>query len=635
MKAKAKLVYSLLALSFVLVLGLMSACGGTPEVITQVVTQVVKETQIVEIEGETVVQEVEVEKEVEVVVTATPEAMDLAMQSIPRDRTVILGAWELASQLNATDNFNPIINAAAIRTNYAKWIFEALMYYNMNTGEEYPWLAESYELDEDYTGITIYLRKGVTWSDGEAFTCDDVKYTIDANMETETARYRGVFTTWFENVACVDDFTLRIDYTDVNPRVHQKLLIGWENHFVIVPEHIFADKDPATFTNIDLGKGWPVGTGPYKLVLVSPQQVIYDRRDTWWGAETGFMDMPEPLRIVGTNAATDEAYAQLYMTDKLDYGGFALMLGSFEAARDKNPTVRSWYKEGPPYGAPDGCMYQLWLNNNVFDDTNVRLALNYAMDRQEIVDLAYQGATFTKAYPISAYVTGGWGDIIQPIIDKYDRDNPSQEKVDEYMTAAGYAKNSDGVWEKDGEVLEFTITVPSSWAAMGPVLAEQFTRAGFKAEEQLDTTGQYGTQMNQGDLDAVAYVHCGSNFDPYDSLSYFHSKCHVEAGETVPAECGGMLSHRFIGDPDMDAAIDMMEKTPPDFNNPEYVEWVETALDVYLREMPTLIIAEELHVITMNDSYWTGWPTAEDPYIAPYPCWSDFTLAIYRIKPTR
>ena len=54
MKAKAKLVYSLLALSFVLMLGLMSACGGTPEVITQVVTQVVKETQIVEIEGETV-----------------------------------------------------------------------------------------------------------------------------------------------------------------------------------------------------------------------------------------------------------------------------------------------------------------------------------------------------------------------------------------------------------------------------------------------------------------------------------------------------------------------------------------------------------------------------------------------------
>lgn len=290
MKARSKLVYSLLALGFVAVLGIVSACAApTPEVITQIVTQVVKETQIVEVEGTPVVKEVEVEKPVEVIVTATPESIDTAMKSVPRDRTVVLGAWELASQLNGTDNFNPIINAASVRTNYAKWIFEALMYYNMNDGTEYPWLATGYDLDSDYMGVTIYLRKGVTWSDGEPFTCADVKYTIDANMNTETARYRGVFTKSFASVNCTDDFTLRIDYTEPDPRVHQKLMIGWENHFVIVPEHIFADKDPATFTNLDLGKGWPIGTGPYKLVLVSPQQVIYDRRDTWWGAETGFM----------------------------------------------------------------------------------------------------------------------------------------------------------------------------------------------------------------------------------------------------------------------------------------------------------------------------------------------------------
>ena len=70
-------------------------------------------------------------------------------------------------------------------------------------------------------------------------------------------------------------------------------------------------------------------------------------------------------------------------------------------------------------------------------------------------------------------------------------------------------------------------------------------------------------------------------------------------------------------------------------DDPDYVAAVETAMDIYMREMPQLIIAEELHVITMNDSYWTGWPNSDDSYIAPYPCWSDFTLAIYRIKPTR
>ena len=633
MRARAKLLYGLLATCFVLVLIGVSACSPpTPQVIREVITQVVRETQIVEIEGETVVQEVEVERMVEV--TVTPEPMLGAMQSIPRDRTLVLGAWEHAAQLNGTDNFKPIINPASVRTNYAKWVFEALMYYNMNTGEEYPWLAESYELDDDYMGITLFLRKGVTWSDGEPFTCADVKFTIDAHKDTQTAARRGEFSKWFESVECIDDFTLRIDYTDTNPRIHQRLLIGWENHFVIVPEHIFADKDIATFTNLDLGKGWPIGTGPYKLILVSPQQVIYDRRASWWGAETGFMDMPEPLRIVGTNAATDEAYAQLYMTDRLDYGGFALLLGSFEAAKDKNPTVRSWFTEGPPYGAPDGCVYQLQLNNNRFD-TDVRLAMNYALDRQEIVDLAYQSATFVKVAPISDYVTGAWGSIVNPIIDSFNRDNPSQAKVDENMKAAGYAKNADGFWAKDGEVLEFTVTVPVPWAVMGPVIAEQFTRAGFKADEQLDTAGQWPNMITSGDYDGVAYVHCGSNFDPFDSLSFFHSDCYAPEGDVVPDGCGGMKGHRFVGDPEMDAVIEMMEQTAPDPNNPEYVEWVKTATEIYMREMPTLVIAEELHVIAMNDSYWTGWPTADDPYVAPYPCWSDFTLVPYRITPTR
>jgi peptide/nickel transport system substrate-binding protein len=78
-----------------------------------------------------------------------------------------------------------------------------------------------------------------------------------------------------------------------------------------------------------------------------------------------------------------------------------------------------------------------------------------------------------------------------------------------------------------------------------------------------------------------------------------------------------------------------METTPPNPNNPEYVDWVETAVDTYLRDMPTIVLTEELHVITMNEEYWTGWPNENDPYIAPYPCWNDFTLAVYHVQPTQ
>jgi peptide/nickel transport system substrate-binding protein len=636
MSVSRKSLYALLATCFVLVLVLFSACATpTAEVIEKVVTQVVKETQIVEIEGETVVQEVEKEVEVVVEVTSTPEpAAPGVLEPVARDRTWIIGGWEFTANLNASDNFNPYMNVASLRTNYAKFVYEALMYANLNSGEEYPWLAESYEVDEDYTGMTIYLRKGVEWADGTPMTCADVEYSIEALRDTPTAQgQHGYFQQWVAEVECVDDFTVRIDYTDPNPRFYQHVMVGWENHFVIVPKHIFEGKDIETFTNLDLGKGLPIGSGPYKLVLVTAQQAIYDRRDDWWGATTGFRDLPVPERIVVTTAASDQALAQQYMTDRIDYGGFALQVGSFEAAKDKNPNMRSWFPEGPVYGAPDGCVYQLALNNAKYDDPNVRIAMNYAIDRQEVADLAYQGATNPLVLPISTYIWEPWKDVLQPIIDKYDRDAPSQDSVDEYMGLAGYEKNADGIWEKDGEVAAIVITVPQPWAPLGPVLAEQLTRAGFQAEESLDTANQWAPMLQNGEADAVAFVHCGSLYDPYDTMAQFHSKHNAPLGET-DNNGGGIFAYtRYPGTPEMDAALDMMEQTAPSPDDPQYVEWVETAVDTYLRDMPSIILTEELHVVTMNETYWTGYPTSENPYIAPYPCWNDFTLAVFEIQP--
>jgi peptide/nickel transport system substrate-binding protein len=634
MSAKGKLIYPLLALCGVLVLVFMSACSQpTPEVIREVVTQVVRETQIVE----GTAQVVEKEVEVEVVITATPEpSAPGVLAPVPRERTWIIGGWEFTANLNGSDNFNPYMNVASLRTNYAKFVYEALFYTNLNTGEEYPWLAESYEVNDDYTGMTIYLRKGVEWADGEPLNCEDVQYSILALRDTDTAGgQHGYFQKWVDSVDCVDDYTVQVNYTDTNPRFYQRLMVGHENHFVIVPKHIFETKDVETFTNLDLGQGYPMGSGPYKLVLVTAQQAIYDRRDDWWGAKIGFMDLPEPQRIVVSTASSDQALAEQYMTDRIDYGGFALQVGSFEAAKEKNPNMRSWYPEGPVYGAPDGCVFQMALNNVKYSDPNVRIAMNYAIDRQEVADLAYQGATYPMVVPISGYVFGAWESVLQPILDKYNRDTPSQDLVEEYMEQAGYEMNADGIWEKDGEVADITIVVPQPWAPLGPVLAEQLTRAGFQAEEELDTANQWAPMHQNGEADAVAFVHCGSLYDPYDTMAQFHSKYNIPVGETDNQGGGIFAYHRYEGDPEFDAVLDEMEKTPPDPNDPTYVDWVTTAVDTYLRDMPTIVLAEELHVVTMNETYWTGYPTSDDPYIAPYPCWNDFTLTVFEVEPVQ
>ena len=58
------------------------------------------------------------------------------------------------------------------------------------------------------------------------------------------------------------------------------------------------------------------------------------------------------------------------------------------------------------------------------------------------------------------------------------------------------------------------------------------------------------------------------------------------------------------------------------------------ALDIALRDLPQIDLLEEFHVVTFNNTYWTGWPSAADPYVAPYTPWEAFNVVIHNLQPT-
>jgi peptide/nickel transport system substrate-binding protein len=86
----------------------------------------------------------------------------------------------------------------------------------------------------------------------------------------------------------------------------------------MLPAHIWKDQDPTTFTDFDIAKGWPVGTGPYKLVFASPQQKVYDLRKDWWAAATGFKPLPKVERIIYLPSQDESQAAQLIIQNKVD-----------------------------------------------------------------------------------------------------------------------------------------------------------------------------------------------------------------------------------------------------------------------------------------------------------------------------
>ena len=148
-------------------------------------------------------------------------------------------------------------------------MLEPLFFWSAYADEEIPWLATGYEYNDDFTELTVNIREGVEWSDGEAFDANDVVFTI--NMLKENApvlQWSTAMQSAVAEVEAVDDLTVHFTFTEPRPRfMLNHLMSKFDTGLRWVPEHVFKDvEDVATFGFYDLEKGWPLATGPYEVV---------------------------------------------------------------------------------------------------------------------------------------------------------------------------------------------------------------------------------------------------------------------------------------------------------------------------------------------------------------------------------
>ena len=120
---------------------------------------------------------------------------------------------------------------------------EPLVYADMLDGHEYPWLATSWEYNDDKTELTYHLREGVTWSDGEPFTASDVAYTLNTLRDLGgNVRLGGIYKTFVKEAEAVDDLTVKITFNAPSPRFHNEVIVAkGDSATFIVPEHIWKD----------------------------------------------------------------------------------------------------------------------------------------------------------------------------------------------------------------------------------------------------------------------------------------------------------------------------------------------------------------------------------------------------------
>jgi len=550
-------------------------------------------------------------------------------QDVARENTVI---FDLDRTIQDPENFNWMTPGTKRMHGAHQTMWEPLFILNYGTGELDPWLATGFEANDDSSEFTVTLREGIEWSDGEAFNADDVVFTTNLALTNEeiSSREAATIKAQVASVERVDDLTVKFTLTAPNPRfMVENFGVRIFSSFLIMPEHIWTGEDAATFAFNP-----PIGTGPYTFTSAASNRAIWDRNDDWWGAKTGFMDLPAPQRVIFLESGGEESRAQLMASNQLD-ASQNVTIGTFEAIQAQNPNVIAWYADYP-FAAADPCARQLEINTTVapWDNANMRKAVAHVIDRSQIVNVAYEGTTEASRSMFAQF--GSMSPFIDAVIDA-GYGLPASADVaagHALIEAEGWSKDGD-YYTKDGETLSVNIHVNSAsteYTRTIDVIVEQLQRAGIDARAVPVENGVFwGEVLPFGAFEmSYSWLSCGSVNEPWASMGRYTVKDVVAVGERSP---GFNNTPRWDGEAAMAYSAIVDDIATRQLGDAEIPAMVADAYQYLDAEMPFIPLVQATKLLPMNTTYWTGWPTAENYYNHPFFWWNSTHQIIHNFEP--
>jgi peptide/nickel transport system substrate-binding protein len=444
----------------------LAACGATPEPVQVVVTKVV-------------------------VVTPT---------SLPKRDVIVVGMAESILTFDPAD-YRDRETETVLRN-----MFDGLVTRDTRSGVHLE-LAESLEWLDNLT-LEVRLRQGVKFHDGVEMTADDVVFTFERIIgengieypEPHTSARKGLIAQ-LQSIEKVDEYTVVMHFSDPWPAAMQMLV-----HQQIVPQHYLEKVGTEGFIS------HPIGTGPFRFVSAQGlDEVVMERFDDYWGGAPDLEPMePACVRQVIFRVISEGSTRVA-----------ALLAGEVDVIQALPAVLVETLDQMPGIQVKSAPSTQpKWMEMNVhqppFDDVRVRQALNYAVDKDLIVDTIYGGRAVPLPGPLSPY-----NNYVDSDLKPYPHDPGRALGL---LARAGWTdSDGDGTLDKDGQRLAFTIDTLELFRPLAEAVAMQFRAIGIDANVRFWEYSVVKPMLLAGERMAYLDDWGDSAFDPY---GHFEAKWH-------------------------------------------------------------------------------------------------------------
>jgi peptide/nickel transport system substrate-binding protein len=510
---------------------------------------------------------------------------------------------------NWTCDFNPFNPSGAAQS--VGVIYEPLAFVNtLKSGMATSWLAKSWSWSARNKVLTFTIRQGVKFSDGKPLTAADVAFTFNLMKRHPALDVNGVWSV-LSKVAAPGSG--KVVMTFKSPAVPYFYDIA--DRVGIVPKAIWSRiAHPVTYPDVH-----PIGTGPFTVGTCTPQVILYKARARYW--QPG---LPK-VKTVGYPAFLNNDTANAFLANGQGQWGSQFI-----------PDIRRLYVAPDPkhrhYWFPPVANNSVFINqtNRILRNVAVRRAMAYAINRSAVSSVAEFG------YEPASNQTG----IVTPTFTRW-LDRPQARRYgNDYayrpatatriLTAAGFRRGADGIFEKAGKKLSFTIINDgplSDWVAALNVISSELKIVGIRLTPRNLGPVAYYNDLHAGRFQLAYASETGGPGPFYELRELLFSGDSARIGKPARSNFERYASRAT------DALIKAYSATTDAATQKRIVDKLQL---VMLKDVPVIPVFESVDWYEYDTTSFTGWPTPRNQYAQPsiynYPDWEQVLL---RLVPKR